>query len=48
MADDSPLSSEYAAVDKPPHEHRWDDGTSACQAGFFLLCLDCGEKEWTD
>lgn len=30
------------------HEHRWDDGDSQCQAGFYLLCLGCGEKEWTE
>lgn len=28
-------------------EHRWDDGDSMCQSGFYFLCLDCGEREWT-
>lgn len=41
-------NGETAAVDETCSEHRWDDGTSAYQAGFYLLCLDCGAKEWTE
>jgi hypothetical protein len=32
----------------PCTEHRWDDGDSMCQGGFYLLCLDCGAQEWTE
>ncbi len=29
-------------------DHDWDDGDSMSQGGFFLLCLRCGEREWTE
>jgi len=29
-------------------EHRWDDGDSMCQSGFYFLCLDCGEQDWPE
>lgn len=33
---------------RPPCvEHRWDDGDSMNQCGFYFLCLDCGAQEWT-
>lgn len=32
----------------PCMEHRWDDGDSMSQAGFYFLCLDCGAQEWTE
>jgi hypothetical protein len=31
-----------------PGGHEWDDGNSMSQCGFYLLCLRCGEQEWTE
>lgn len=31
-----------------PGEHRWDDANSMMQAGFYFLCVLCGEQRWDD
>lgn len=31
-----------------PGEHRWDDANSMMQAGFYFLCVVCGEQRWDD
>lgn len=29
-----------------PGEHRWDNADSMCQAGWYFLCVLCGEQRW--